>query len=45
VAPEATWLPDLVHEVTMFPKGRYADQVVSISQALDFIFAQGDGQV
>jgi predicted phage terminase large subunit-like protein len=41
---EAPWLPDLVHELTMFPKGRYADQVDSISQALDFIFtanAQG----
>src|SRR6185437_2936612 len=23
----APWLPELVHELTMFPKGRYADQV------------------
>lgn len=35
---EAPWLPDLEHELTMFPKGRYADQIDSISQALEFIF-------
>lgn len=37
---EAPWLEDLVHELTMFPKGRYADQVDSVSQALEFIFAR-----
>jgi predicted phage terminase large subunit-like protein len=36
----APWLPDLEHELAMFPKGRYADQVDSIAQALEFIFAQ-----
>jgi predicted phage terminase large subunit-like protein len=41
---EAPWLTDLEHELTMFPKGRYADQVDSISQALDFIFTQPDPQ-
>jgi predicted phage terminase large subunit-like protein len=41
---EAPWLPDLEHELTMFPKGRYADQVDSISQALEFIFTQPDPQ-
>jgi len=35
---EAPWLPDLEHELVMFPKGRYADQIDSISQALEFIF-------
>jgi predicted phage terminase large subunit-like protein len=39
---EAPWLPDLEHELMMFPKGRYADQIDSISQALEFIFAQSD---
>ncbi|HUK06817.1 MAG TPA: phage terminase large subunit [Stellaceae bacterium] len=39
---EAPWLPDLEHELMMFPKGRYDDQVDSISQALEFIFAQSD---
>jgi predicted phage terminase large subunit-like protein len=36
----APWLPDLEHELAMFPKGRYADQVDSIAQALEFIFTQ-----
>jgi len=39
---EAPWLPDLEHELTMFPKGRYADQIDSISQALEFIFNRSD---
>jgi predicted phage terminase large subunit-like protein len=41
---EAPWLPDLEHELQMFDKGRYADQVDSISQALEFIFSQTDPQ-
>jgi len=41
---EAPWLPDLEHELAMFPKGRYADQVDSISQALEFIFTKSDAQ-
>jgi predicted phage terminase large subunit-like protein len=41
---DAPWLPDLEHELEMFPNGRYADQVDSISQALDFIFTQPDSQ-
>jgi predicted phage terminase large subunit-like protein len=40
----APWLPDLEHELAMFPKGRYADQVDSIAQALEFIFAPSDAQ-
>lgn len=41
---EAPWLPDLEHELAMFPKGRYADQVDLMSQALDFVFTQADPQ-
>jgi predicted phage terminase large subunit-like protein len=40
----APWLPDLEHELAMFPKGRYADQVDSISQALEYIFAPSPAQ-
>src|SRR6185437_9999025 len=40
----APWLPELVQELTMFPKGRYADQVDSTSQALEFIFSSSDAQ-
>ena len=39
---EAPWLPDLEHELEMFPKGRYDDQVDSISQALEYIFSRAD---
>jgi hypothetical protein len=38
---EASWLADYEHELMMFPKGRYADQVDSTSQALEFIFTNG----
>jgi predicted phage terminase large subunit-like protein len=31
---EAPWLQDYLHELTMFPNGRHADQVDSTSQAL-----------
>lgn len=34
---EAPWLPDYLHELAMFPKGRFDDQVDSTSQALGFI--------
>jgi predicted phage terminase large subunit-like protein len=40
----APWLPDLEHELAMFPKGRYADQIDSISQALEFIFTPTSAQ-
>ncbi len=36
--PEAApWLEEYLHELAMFPNGRYADQVDSTSQALDHL--------
>lgn len=34
---EAHWLPEYLHELAMFPNGKYNDQVDSTSQALDTI--------
>jgi predicted phage terminase large subunit-like protein len=34
---EAAWLPDYLHEVAMFPKGRHDDQVDSTAQALAYV--------
>jgi predicted phage terminase large subunit-like protein len=34
---DAPWLRDFLHEMTMFPNGRHADQVDSTSQALKVI--------
>jgi predicted phage terminase large subunit-like protein len=34
---DAPWLPDYLHELAMFPKGRFDDQVDSTAQALAFI--------
>ena len=34
---QASWLPDYLLEMTSFPKGKYADQVDSTSQALHWI--------
>ena len=34
---DAPWLDDYLHELAMFPNGKYADQVDSTSQALKFI--------
>jgi hypothetical protein len=34
---DASWLPDYEHELAMFPKGRYDDQVDSTAQALTYI--------
>jgi predicted phage terminase large subunit-like protein len=33
----AEWLDEYLHELTIFPKGRYDDQVDSTSQALDWV--------
>jgi predicted phage terminase large subunit-like protein len=35
---QASWLEDFLHELTMFPAGRYDDQVDSFSQALTKAF-------
>lgn len=34
---EAYWLPEYIHELTTFPRGKYDDQVDSTSQAFDWI--------
>jgi predicted phage terminase large subunit-like protein len=34
---EAHWLPEYLHELAIFPKGKHDDQVDSTSQALDWI--------
>jgi predicted phage terminase large subunit-like protein len=39
---EAPWLPELEHELMMFPNGSYDDQVDSISQAMEFISKRSD---
>jgi len=34
---KAEWLPEYLHEMSTFPKGRFDDQVDSTSQALDWV--------
>ena len=34
---DAPWLPEYLHELAMFPKGKFDDQVDSTSQALAYI--------
>ena len=41
---DAAWLAAYLHELGMFPKGRYDDQVDSTSQALCFIGAPQGGE-
>jgi hypothetical protein len=38
---KAEWLPEYLHELTTFPKGKHDDQADSTSQALDWV-RQGD---
>ena len=33
---KAPWLQDFLHEISVFPKGKYDDQADSLSQALDW---------
>jgi len=37
VPTEADWLPEYLHELSIFPNGKYDDQVDSTSQALDWL--------
>jgi predicted phage terminase large subunit-like protein len=37
IPDRASWLDAYLHELQVFPKGRYDDQVDSTSQALEFI--------
>jgi hypothetical protein len=37
---QVTWLPEYLHELSSFPKGKYDDQADSTSQALDWFKQQ-----
>jgi predicted phage terminase large subunit-like protein len=39
---DAAWLPDYLHELTVFPGGKYDDQVDATAQFLDW-FKRGSG--
>lgn len=39
VPVDAAFMAEFLHECTVFPKGRYCDQIDALSQALDYIFA------
>jgi len=38
---EAAWLPEYLHELTAFPKGKHDDQVDSTAQMLDWLKRAG----
>jgi hypothetical protein len=40
---EASWLPEYLHELTAFPKGKHDDQVDSTAQMLDWMKRAGSG--
>ena len=40
IPDKAAWLSKYLHELAMFPKGKYDDQADSTSQALDWIKQQ-----
>jgi predicted phage terminase large subunit-like protein len=40
---EAAWLPEYLHELTVFPKGKHDDQVDSTAQMLDWFKRAGSG--
>ena len=40
---EAAWLPEYLHELTAFPKGKHDDQVDSTAQMLDWPKRAGSG--
>ena len=40
---EAAWLPEYLHELTAFPKGKHDDQVDSTDQMLDWLKRAGGG--
>lgn len=37
IPTQAEWVPEYLHEISAFPKGKYDDQVDSTSQALDWL--------
>jgi hypothetical protein len=38
---DAAWLPEYLHELTVFPKGKHDDQVDSTAQMLDWLKQSG----
>jgi hypothetical protein len=40
---DAGWLPEYLHELTTFPKGKHDDQVDSTAQMLDWMKRAGSG--
>ena len=44
IPTQADWIPEYLHEIASFPKGKYDDQVDSTSQALDWS-KQGAGSL
>jgi predicted phage terminase large subunit-like protein len=40
---EAAWLPEYLHELTAFPKGKHDDQVDATAQMLDWLKRAGSG--
>jgi hypothetical protein len=38
---DAAWLPEYLHELTVFPKGKHDDQVDSTAQMLDWLRQSG----
>ena len=41
---DAAWLPEYLHELTVFPKGKHDDQVDSTAQMLDWVKAGSEPQ-
>jgi hypothetical protein len=37
IPTQSDWLPEYLHEISSFPKGKFDDQVDSTSQALDWV--------
>ena len=44
IPAQADWIPEYLHEIASFPRGKYDDQVDSTSQALDWS-KQGTGRL
>jgi predicted phage terminase large subunit-like protein len=41
IPEKASWLPEYLHELTTFPRGKFDDQADSTSQALDWFKSEG----
>ena len=45
IPTDAAWLTDYLHELAMFPKGKFDDQVDSTSQALSYVGTPQPGEI